>query len=73
MAKGRQVPADSDWLGGLARFLSAVGVEAGAAEETLRRLRAAGATEAGLRAAATDEGLRGMGIALGPRSATRGR
>ncbi len=62
----------TDWLAGLASFMAEVGIPAGLIEETLLRLRAAGATEQQLRSTATHEDLERMGIEPGPRCAAPG-
>ena len=66
--------AATDWLAGLASCMadSDVGIPAGLIEETLLRLRAAGATEQQLRSAAAREDLERMGIEPGPRCAAPG-
>ena len=62
----------TDWLAGVASFMAEVGIPAGLIEETLLRLRAAGATEQQLRSTATHKDLERMGIMLGPRCVAPG-
>ena len=58
-----------EWLAGLEPFLQEAGIDAALAQETVDKLRAAGATEQQLRSTTTAEDLKAMGILLGPRCA----
>ena len=58
-----------EWLAGLEPFLQEAGIDAALAQETVDKLRAAGATEQQLRSTTSARDLDAMGILLGPRFA----